>query len=336
MKTPPKIVSRIIEEIKKHERFCVVGHQRPDGDCVGSQLAIALALRNEGRRVVCWNQDPMPQKLQFLDVGNLFARPQATQSFDCVLAVDSASLDRIGEVQQFIRNRKNLINIDHHASNTRYGDINWVAPNEPSSGEMIYRLLKAARWSIKPEIADCLFTAISTDTGSFQYPTTRPSTYEIAGDLVDKGANLSVICDQVYQSYPLSRVKLLRHVYNHFKLTNDNEIAYFWLRPKDYQRTGASLDESEGLIDHIRDIDPVVVACLFEELEPEVIRISLRSKSPEINVNDIAKRFGGGGHKAAAGARICGRPMAVQRRVVKAIRAQLAAEKKSDLGKSND
>ena len=336
MKTPPKIASRIIEEIKKHERFCVVGHQRPDGDCVGSQLAIALALRNEGRRVVCWNQDPMPQKLQFLDAENLFARPQAAQSFDCVLAVDSASLDRIGEVQQFIRNRKNLINIDHHASNTRYGDLNWVSPNEPSSGEMIYRLLKAARWSIKPEIADCLFTAISTDTGSFQYPTTRPSTYEIAGDLVDKGANLSVICDQVYQSYPLSRVKLLRHVYNHFKLTNDNEIAYFWLRPKDYQRTGASRDESEGLIDHIRDIDPVVVACLFEELEPEVIRISLRSKSPDINVSDIAKRFSGGGHKAAAGARICGRPMAVQRRVIKAIRDQLAVGKKSDLGKSND
>ncbi len=336
MKTHPKIVSRIIEEIKKHEHFCVVGHQRPDGDCVGSQLAIALALRNEGRRVVCWNQDPMPQKLQFLDAGNLFARPQAAQSFDCVLAVDSASLDRIGEVQQFIHNRKSLINIDHHASNTRYGDLNWVSPNEPSSGEMIYRLLKAVRWSIKPQIADCLFTAISTDTGSFQYPTTRPSTYEIAGDLVDKGANLSVICDQVYQSYPLSRVKLIRHVYNHFKLTNDNKIAYFWLRPKDYQRTGAAPDESEGLIDHIRDIDPVVVACLFEELEPEVIRISLRSKSPDINVSDTAKRFGGGGHKAAAGARICGRPMTIQRRVVKAIRAQLASGEKSESGKSND
>lgn len=333
MKTTPKIAARIIEEIKKHERFCVVGHQRPDGDCVGSQLALALALRNEGRKVVCWNQDPMPQKLQFLDAGNLFARPQAAQSFDCVLAVDSASLDRIGEVRQFIRNRKKLINIDHHASNTRYGDLNWVAPNEPSSGEMIYRLLKAARWSVKPEIADCLFTAISTDTGSFQYPTTRPSTYEIASDLVDKGANLSVICDQVYQSYPLSRVKLLRHVYNRFKLTNDNEIAYFWLRPADYQRTGASRDESEGLIDHIRDIDPVIVACLFEELEPEVIRISLRSKSPNINVSEIAKRFGGGGHKAAAGARIHGRPMAIQRRVVKAIRAQLAAGKKSNSGK---
>ena len=333
MKTTPKIASRIIEEIKRHERFCVVGHQRPDGDCVGSQLALALALRNEGRRVVCWNQDPMPQKLQFLDAAKLFARPRAAQSFDCVLAVDSASIDRIGEVRRFIQNRKTLVNIDHHASNTRYGDLNWVAPNEASSGEMIYRLLKAARWSIKPQIADCLFTAISTDTGSFQYPTTRPSTYEIAGDLVDKGANLSVICDQVYQSYPLSRVKLLKHVYNHFKLTNDNEIAYFWLRPKDYQRSGASQDESEGLIDHIRDIDPVIVACLFEELESEVIRVSLRSKSPDVNVSDIAKRFGGGGHKAAAGARICGRPMAIQRRVVKAIRDQLAAGKKANSGK---
>ncbi len=336
MKPAPKIVARIIEEIKAHERFCVVGHQRPDGDCVGSQLALALALQNEGRRVVCWNQDPLPQKLKFLDTGNIFARPQAEQAFDCVVAVDSASLARLGAIEPFIRNRKTLINIDHHASNTRYGDINWVSSNEPSSGELIYRLIKTARWKLNPEIADCLFTAISTDTGSFQYPTTRPSTYEIAGDLVDKGANLEVICDEVYQSHPLSRVKLLKHVYNHFKLTNDNQIAYFWLRRADYQRTGADRDESEGLIDHIRDIEPVVIACMFEELEPEAIRISLRSKSPDINVSDIAKNFGGGGHKAAAGARISGRPMAIQRRVVKAIRTELALRKNSDTGKSND
>ncbi|MCS1407124.1 MAG: Bifunctional oligoribonuclease and PAP phosphatase NrnA [Verrucomicrobia subdivision 3 bacterium] len=336
MKTAPKIITRIIEAIRSHKVFCVIGHQRPDGDCVGSQIALALALRNEGYQVTCWNQDTIPQKLVFLDTQKVFTHPEWAQSFDCVIAVDSASLDRTGEVEQFIQDRKVLINIDHHASNTRYADINWVAPSVPSSGELIYRLLKAARWVIKPDIADCLFTAISTDTGSFQYPTTRPSTYEIAGDLVDKGANLAVICDEVYQSYPLSRVKLLKHVYNHFKLTNDNEIAYFWLRPADYQRTGATREDTEGLIDHIRDIAPVIVACLFEELETEVIRLSLRSKSPNINVNDIAKQFGGGGHKAAAGARIKGRPMTIQRRVVKAIRAELAAGKQADLDKPND
>ena len=331
MKIPQKTVTRIIEEIRQHKSICVVGHQRPDGDCVGSQLALSWALQNEGFDVTCWNQDPIPQKLRFLDPKGLLKTPTGKREFDCVIAVDSASYDRIGDVASHIEARKVLINIDHHASNTRYGDINWVAPNEPSSGELIYRLLKGARWSIKREIADCLFTAISTDTGSFQYPTTRPSTYEIAGDLVDKGANLAVICDEVYQSYPLSRVKLLKHVYNHFKLTNENEIAYFWLRPKDYQRTGATRDDTEGLIDHIRDIDPVIVACLFEELETEVVRISLRSKSPLVNVGNIAAQFQGGGHKAAAGATINGKPMTIQRRVVKAIREALKAGKSAGL-----
>jgi bifunctional oligoribonuclease and PAP phosphatase NrnA len=323
MKNPPKSALKILESIKDFRRFCVVGHQRPDGDCVGSQIALTLALRNEGFEVACWNQDPIPQKLRFLDPDQVMTPPQADQSFDCVIAVDSASLDRIGDVQNFITDRKILINIDHHASNTRYGDVNWVASNEPSSGELVYRLLRSARWTIKPEIADCLFTAISTDTGSFQYPTTRPSTYEIAGELVDRGADLAKICDEVYQSYPLSRVKLLKHVYNHFKLTDNNQIAYFWLRPQDYQRSGATREDTEGLIDHIRDIDPVVVACLFEEIEPEDVRISLRSKTPSVNVNEIAKKFNGGGHKAAAGARLQGKPMTIQRRVVKAIREAL-------------
>lgn len=331
MKTAPKTITRIIEEIRQHRSFCVIGHQRPDGDCIGSQLALTYALRNEGYKVTCWNQDPIPQKLRFLDQDKTLQTPKPNQIFDCVIAVDSASLDRVGEVASFIENRKVLINIDHHASNTRYGDINWVSANEPSSGELIYRLLKSARWPIKQGIADCLFTAISTDTGSFQYPTSRPSTYEIAGELVEKGANLAVICDEVYQSYPLSRVKLLKHVYNHFKLTNENEIAYFWLRPADYQRTGATRDETEGLIDHIRDIDPVIVACLFEEIEPEVVRISLRSKSPLVNVAGIAEQFEGGGHKAAAGALITGKSMTIQRRVVKAIRVALKAGKAAGL-----
>ncbi|HLP76413.1 MAG TPA: DHHA1 domain-containing protein, partial [Candidatus Paceibacterota bacterium] len=226
-----------------------------------------------------------------------------------------------------VTDRKLFINIDHHASNTRYADLNWVSPREPSTGELIFRLVKCAKWPITKQIADCLFTAVSTDTGSFQYPTTRPGTFHVGAELVTRGANLAKICDEVYQSYPLSRVRLLRHVYNTFKLTHDDQIAYFWLKKKDYARTGAESDDSEGLIDHIRDIQPVVIACVFEELEPELTRISLRSKSEKVNVNEIAAQFGGGGHKAAAGARIPGKPLAVQRRVIAAIRKALNGAK---------
>src|SRR5678815_1866155 len=167
-------------------------------------------------------------------------------------------------------------------------------------------------------IADCLFTAVSTDTGSFQYSTTRPGTYHVAGELVSRGADLARICDEVYQSYPLSRARLLRHIYSHFRLTHQNKIAYFWLKKADFTRTGAESADSEGLIDHIRAIAPVVVACVFEEIEPELTRISLRSKSELVNVNDIAAQFGGGGHPAAAGARIRGTPLSVQRPVIAA------------------
>jgi phosphoesterase RecJ-like protein len=134
---------------------------------------------------------------------------------------------------------------------------------------------------------------------------------------------LATICDEVYQSYPLSRVRLLRHVYNKFRLTHNDQIAYFWLKKADFARSGASTEDSEGLIDHIRAIEPVEIACLFEEMEPELTRISLRSKCERVNVNEIAAQFGGGGHHAAAGARIPGRPLSVQRKVIDAIKKAL-------------
>ena len=141
-----------------------------------------------------------------------------------------------------------------------------------------------------------------------------------------RGANLAKICDEVYQSFPLSRARLLKHLYNHFRLTHDNQIAYFWLKQADFTRTGANTADAEGLIDHIRAIEPVIVACVFEEMGPELTRISLRSKSANVNVNDIAAQFGGGGHTAAAGARVPGKPLSVQRRVIAAIKKALDAK----------
>jgi phosphoesterase RecJ-like protein len=327
LKTHPKIIDRILESIRQSRTICVVGHIRPDGDCIGSQLGLSLALRDQGKRVTCWNEDVMPDKLAFLDPDGLVQRPRPGKKFDCVIATDCASFERLGKVGKCIGNRKLFINIDHHASNTRYADINWISAKEPSCGELIFKLLKAAKWPITPAIADCLFTAVSTDTGSFQYPTTLPGTFHVGAELVTRGANLAKICDEVYQSYSLSRVRLLKHVYNHFRLVHDNRIAYSWLKQADYTRTGAQKDDSEGLIDHIRAIAPVVVACLFEELVPGVTRISLRSKSDQVNVNEIAAQFGGGGHSAAAGARITGSPLSAQRQVLTAVKKALDAAK---------
>ncbi len=320
MKPHPKIIDRIIATLGEHKTFCIVGHIRPDGDCVGSQLGLTLALQAQGKKVWCWNQDPIPQKYRFLDPDQVITPPKAGMEFDCVIATDAASFERLGEVGQHIGNRKTFINIDHHESNTRYADLNWVSEREPSTGELIFRLLKVARWPITKPIADLLFTAISTDTGSFQYATTRPGTFHAGAELVTRGADLAHIGNEVYQSYPVSRARLLKLLYSKFKLTHDDRIAYFWLKKADLARTGAESEDTEGLIDHIRAIEPVVVACVFEEIEPELTRISLRSKTDKVNVSEICAQFGGGGHAAAAGARIAGRPLAVQRRVVAAIR----------------
>lgn len=327
MKSYPKIVGRILEVIRQSQTICVVGHVRPDGDCIGSQLGLTLALRAEGKQAVCWNEDPLPQKYRFLDPDRYFEQPRTGEQFDLVIATDCASYERLGKAGEYAAQRKLLINIDHHASNTRYGDLNWVSAREPSTGELIFRLLKLARWPITKQIADCLFTAVSTDTGSFQYSTTRPGTFHVGAELVTRGANLAKITNEVYQSYPLSRARLLKHVYSKFKLTHDDRIAYFWLKKADLARTGAESNDTEGLIDHIRAIEPVVVACVFEEVDSEVTRISLRSKSDRVNVGDICAQFGGGGHFAAAGAHIPGRPLSVQRRVVAAVRKAINAAK---------
>jgi len=300
---------------------------RPDGDCIGSQLGLALALRNEGKKVTVWNQDAIPLKYKFLVGDGLIEIPRRGEKFDCVIATDCASYERLGKVCDFIKDRKVLINIDHHTSNPRYGDVNWVSPREPSTGELIYRLMKVARWPITKPIADLLFTAISTDTGSFQYPNTRPGSFHAGAELVTRGANLAKICDEVYQSYPLSRARLLKHVYSKFRLTDNDRIAWFWLKKEDFKRTGAESDDTEGLIDHIRAIEPVVVACVFEEVEPELTRISLRSKNARVNVSEICGQFGGGGHPAAAGARIPGKPLSVQRKVITAVKRALKAAK---------
>ena len=317
------ILDRIVQTIRDSDTLCIVGHIRPDGDCIGSQLGLAYALKNAGKKVTVWNEDPLPRKLAFLDPDRLLSTPKQGKKFDCAIATDCASYERLGKAGDCIKDRQILINIDHHASNTRYGDLNWISDDEPSSGELIYRLLQTGHWPITPAIADCLFTAVSTDTGSFQYPSTRPATYHVAAHLVERGANLEKVCNEVYQSYPLSRVRLLRHVYSRFKLKHDDQIAYFWLRKIDYSRTGAGPEDAEGLIDHIRAIEPVIVACVFEEMTPDLSRISLRSKSEKVDVNEIAKQFGGGGHHAAAGARIPGRAMTTQRRVINAIKKAL-------------
>ena len=275
-----RVIQRILEAIRESETICVVGHVRPDGDCIGSQLGLAMALQNQGKKVTCLEPGHLPRKLAFMDTEKLLDQPKPGKKFDLVIATDCASFERLGTVGPCIQQRKLFINIDHHESNTRYGDINWVNPRQPSTGELIFRLLRSGNWAITPAIANCLFTAISTDTGSFQYPSTRPSTYQVAGKLVDRGADLAKVCNEVYQSYPLSRVRLLKHLFNKFNALEAILAAEFRILRAEGGAAALALLASEDVAVMITDyrmpgMTGVELCRRGQEVAPEVLRIIL-------------------------------------------------------------
>jgi len=309
---------RIGEICESHQTFLVAGHIRPDCDVLGSQLALGLALRNVGKTVEIWNCDGVPAAYSFLPQHELLSKPpESKQTFDVVLAVDTANHERLGIISERIAGQKVLINIDHHASNPHYGDINWIDPQAAASAELIYALLRANSWPITPEIAGNLLIAISTDTGSFQYPSTSPQSLRIAADLIECGGDLGELARLAYSNYPLRRVRLLQIVLGTLKLMGEDRIGFLWITPLMYQQAQARREDSEGIIDHIRGINTLLVAIVFEEMA-EGIRVSLRSKTPGVSVDAIARKFGGGGHPAAAGITIKAEPAQAEAMVLQA------------------
>jgi len=320
---------QISELLRSQNTFLILTHYRPDGDAVGSQLALVLLLQGLGKTVEAWNDDEVPGKFRFLPHSDLITRPSAEpKDFDVVIAIDTSTWQRVGAAAQRIRSRKHFINIDHHVSNEMFADINWVVPEAPASGQIAFDLIKSGGFTLTPEIATCLFAAISTDTGSFSYNNTTATSLRVAAELVDTGINVGEICRHVYESYPYGRLMLLQKVLARLQLADQKRIAYMWITNSMFEESGAKREDTEGLIDYARAIQGVVVALLFEEtVEPGKFRISLRSKHPKLDVNAIARRFGGGGHREAAGARISGEAHEIERNVLAAVSEALAAAK---------
>ena len=308
-------------------RRCVVtSHVRPDGDAIGSALALALALQRLGHRVLVLNEDGLPDNLRFLPGGGLVTRPSGTVEADIVFALDNATQPRLGEgVNAAIAGAPLLVNVDHHLSNTRYGHQYYVDSASPATGQIVAEWLDAAGVPLDPAIAENLYTAISTDTGSFQYSNTTPATYRWAARLIEAGLDVGELNRKIYQSSPLRRVKLLGELLRVLELSPDGRVASWHLTSEMVARAGARPEDSENMIDHIRGIDGVVVAAFFEELPDGRVRLSLRSKDQRFDASALCARFGGGGHRMAAGARLRGPISEARDRVLSSIHEALIA-----------
>jgi phosphoesterase RecJ-like protein len=314
--TRPKLeeIGRILRE---NQRFAVMSHVRPDGDALGSQLALALSLQQLGKEVRVWNEEGMLEKYSFLPHAELVTKPPSDpEQFDVAIALDTAIQNRLGTALAAVRSTKLWINIDHHLSNPGYGDVAYVDAEAPATAEIIFRLIKSQNLPFNRDIAENLYAAISTDTGSFQYPKTSARTFEIAAELIRTGLDIGRLNQQLYENYPRRRLELLRELLRTMRFEHGGRVASVRLNLRTAAELGVIPEDNEGLIDHLRAIRGVIVAVFFEELTDGKVRVSMRSKDDAVDVCAICQRLGGGGHTLAAGARVRGTLAEVEEEVL--------------------
>lgn len=307
----------IIAVVNQYQRFVILSHIRPDGDAIGSTIALGSTLEEMGKDVTYINEDGVPESLVFLPGSDKVQKPtDEVLDIEVAIAVDCANKQRLGEnALKMAANAKLWINIDHHKSNPGYGDLNYIDSNSPATGQILYQMITEQELTLTDEARDSIYVAVSTDTGSFQYSGTTAATYEMAADLVTRGLNTGKINEQIYDSFPYRRVALTRELLNTLEISSNGEIADWQLLKKVKHDHDLQPDDSEGLIDMIRSIQGVKVALFFEELMDDSIRVSIRSKIGSIDACEMAQVFGGGGHAKAAGIRMPG-PISEARRAV--------------------
>lgn len=305
------------EILRNHSSFVLLSHVRPDGDAIGSQLALGYALIAAGKSVRLVNEDGLPENLAFMAGSELIETPPADPlDVEVAIALDTATKPRLGDRALHAASKAKIwLNIDHHVSNPRYGDVNLIDSTSPATGQILYKLIVALDLPMPAESRDAIYVAVSTDTGSFQYPSTTADTYDLAADLIRRGLDVGTINSSTYDNHPYRRVELMRSLLNTLVLSANGMVASWEMRDKTRVDLALTPDDSEGLIDIIRAIRGVQVAVFFEELPDGKIRVSMRSKDRRFNVCEIAMEFGGGGHALAAGIRMAG-PLEVAKEAV--------------------
>lgn len=294
--------NRVIEAIRDAESIYIVSHVQPDGDNIGSLLALGLALEKTGKNVFFLKTDNIPKDFLFLPSIDLI-KEYDEKEIDLLITLDSSDEERLGSNMELLDKAKKVINIDHHLSNTNYGDINIVDSEAAATCEIVFKLIKKLEIPIDKDIATCLFTGISTDTGSFMYENANEETHLIAAELLSVGIDKQEININIWQNKSLLKTKLFIKTLETLETHFDDRVAIVEVTRDNLRSVGASMEDSEGIVSFIRDIDTVEVAVMLKEFEEDEIKVSMRSKR-YVDVSEVCSKFGGGGHQKASGCTI--------------------------------
>ncbi len=322
-KKKPASLRRIAEEIRAGQHFLISTHVNPEGDAIGSVLAMALALKELGKEAVVLTQDPVPEVLDFLPMaGEIIHEAPAGDRFDVALSLDCGDRERLGEEFSRVKAIGKLINIDHHISNKFFGDLNFVNPRASSAAEIIYDLIRTIPVPLNRAIAENIYVGVMTDTGSFHYSNTSPKTFATAKACLEAGVEPWRMAEKVYECQPLQRLRLLHLVLGTLEVGDEGRVSSVLVAKSMMAETGASPAMTEDFINFPRSLKGTEVALLFREISPEEYRVSLRSRG-SVNVARIAEGFQGGGHAQAAGCTVAGTLAEVKARVLERVRAVL-------------
>jgi phosphoesterase RecJ-like protein len=314
------MANKIIAAINEGQSFLITAHVRLDGDALGSELALFLMLSDLGKKAIIYNQDETPEHYRFLPgAENIVHELGDIGQYDVGVVLDCSNLERVGEKSAQIGKIKTLINIDHHISNGGFCLLSMLDGHASSTGELLYRLMREMRCNMTKNICTNLYAAIITDTGGFRYSSTHQDTLLAAGDLVGNGANPQWISENIYENDSPASLKLLAKVLETMSLDLENKVGSLFVTQEALRQTGASLDHTEGFIDIPRTVKGINISVLYTQLENKYFKVSLRSKG-QINVEKVARKFGGGGHINAAACRIRGNIETIELQVLEAIK----------------
>jgi len=294
-------IEAILEVLRRGKRFLVCSHMRPDGDAVGSMLAMGMLLEQMGKRADLVTADRIPMVHRELPGAERIRTAESVDgAYDAaiLLECDGLSRTRLLGLERFF-----LVNIDHHATGREYANLNWIDRGAASVGELVYRLVKIAGATVTPQMATCLYTTVLTDTGGFCYGSTQASTFGLAQELVLAGADPIRIAHSVYFSTPTSKLLLLGAALGN--LNHKDRVAWLWVTAEDMARTCATEEDCEGIVNFALCASGVEAAVFLRETPDDRIQLSLRSKG-RVNVAAIAERLGGGGHESASGCALDG------------------------------